>query len=122
MPDSTGTAPTGPKRTRLSRKKGQPGLEPGSVKVDRTTRWGNPFRVGEPVVAIFERTAFSARPKDAAEAVDYYRMWLAGVLVIKQDPPSKERIAEWLRGKDLACWCAPDAPCHADVLLEVANS
>ena len=27
-----------------------------------------------------------------------------------------------LRGKDLSCWCAPDLPCHADVLLELANA
>lgn len=26
-----------------------------------------------------------------------------------------------LRGKNLACWCALDKPCHADVLLELAN-
>lgn len=26
-----------------------------------------------------------------------------------------------LRGKNLACWCKPDAPCHADVLLELAS-
>ncbi|MDX0178660.1 DUF4326 domain-containing protein [Sinorhizobium meliloti] len=26
-----------------------------------------------------------------------------------------------LRGKNLACWCRPGAPCHADVLLQVAN-
>jgi len=26
-----------------------------------------------------------------------------------------------LRGKDLACWCPLDQPCHADILLEVAN-
>jgi hypothetical protein len=26
-----------------------------------------------------------------------------------------------LRGKDLACWCPPDLPCHADVLLDLAN-
>jgi hypothetical protein len=30
---------------------------------------------------------------------------------------------EELRGKDLACWCGPDeARCHADVLLELANT
>jgi hypothetical protein len=28
---------------------------------------------------------------------------------------------EELRGKNLACWCKPGAPCHADVLLELAN-
>lgn len=27
-----------------------------------------------------------------------------------------------LRGKNLACWCPEGQPCHADVLLEVANS
>jgi len=26
-----------------------------------------------------------------------------------------------LAGKDLACWCPLDQPCHADVLLEIAN-
>jgi hypothetical protein len=26
-----------------------------------------------------------------------------------------------LRGHDLACWCKLDEPCHADVLLELAN-
>lgn len=26
-----------------------------------------------------------------------------------------------LRGKDLACWCSLDKPCHADVLIELAN-
>jgi Domain of unknown function (DUF4326) len=25
-----------------------------------------------------------------------------------------------LRGKDLACWCAPE-PCHADLLVRIAN-
>ena len=32
------------------------------------------------------------------------------------------RVREELRGKDLACWCPLDAPCHADVLLELANA
>jgi hypothetical protein len=27
-----------------------------------------------------------------------------------------------LRGRDLACWCPLDEPCHADVLLEIANA
>jgi hypothetical protein len=31
-----------------------------------------------------------------------------------------ERLSE-LRGPDLACWCALDQPCHADILLELAN-
>jgi hypothetical protein len=26
-----------------------------------------------------------------------------------------------LAGRDLACWCKPGEPCHADVLLELVN-
>ena len=41
--------------------------------------------------------------------------------------PSRDRITDEviraeLRGQDLSCWCAPDLPCHADVLLELANA
>lgn len=31
-------------------------------------------------------------------------------------------IRHFLQGKDLACWCPLDKPCHADVLLELANN
>ena len=30
-------------------------------------------------------------------------------------------VREQLRGKNLVCWCALDQPCHADVLLKIAN-
>lgn len=41
---------------------------------------------------------------------------------IKAGPaPSKIDIRGALRGKNLACWCSLDGPCHADVLLEIAN-
>ena len=33
----------------------------------------------------------------------------------------KEWIRESLKGKNLACWCPLDQPCHADILLEIAN-
>lgn len=32
-----------------------------------------------------------------------------------------DRLQE-LHGHDLACWCRLDQPCHADVLLELANA
>jgi len=35
-------------------------------------------------------------------------------------PPAPLEIAS-LRRRDLACWCPLDVPCHADVLLELAN-
>jgi hypothetical protein len=26
-----------------------------------------------------------------------------------------------LAGRDLACWCPPDQPCHADILIAAVN-
>jgi hypothetical protein len=36
-------------------------------------------------------------------------------------PATRAKIRRHLAGKDLACWCPLDQPCHADVLLEIAN-
>jgi hypothetical protein len=86
-----------PERVRLRRTAGWR-MPAGTVKVDRSTRWGNPWR-----------------PEDcggAAEAVARFRAWLEGGHGPDLTP---------LRGKRLACWCAPGAPCHADVLIELAN-
>jgi uncharacterized protein DUF4326 len=48
-------------------------------------------------------------------AVAAYRLWL-------RDQPDLIRAArEELAGRDLACWCGPDDPCHCDVLLEISN-
>lgn len=35
--------------------------------------------------------------------------------------PTDAQIRAELAGRDLACWCPLDQPCHADVLLEIAN-
>lgn len=40
----------------------------------------------------------------------------------ERDPEAVALMAARLRGKNLACWCALDQPCHADVLLELANA
>ena len=65
-----------------------------TIYVGRPTRWGNPFR------------------GDRAIVVEKYRSWLR--LKIDADP----KFLDTLRGKDLACWCPLDQPCHADVILE----
>jgi hypothetical protein len=106
-----------PQRVQLSRAKGWR-MPPNTVKVDRTTRWGNPFRV-------------CAEYPTAEAAVQRFRAAVAGpVLDGKQCPPNAHpdsyfgqiirNIGE-LKGRNLACWCALDRPCHADVLLELAN-
>ena len=105
-----------PERIQLSRKKGWK-MPENTVKVDRTTKFGNPFKVG--VFRCFANTddpndVVVACPGDLNEAVDAFR-WLA------EQSDRAEMIQRDLRGKNLACWCRPGEPCHADVLLEIAN-
>ena len=68
-------------------------MPPNTVYVGRPTKWGNPF-TGEGAVEKYEAHIKRYTPK----------YWF-----------------EELKGKDLACWCPLDKPCHADVLLEIAN-
>jgi hypothetical protein len=91
-----------PVRVRLERKKGwrKPA---GAVVVARPSRWGNPFRIGT--------------DGDRAQCVARFRVALvSGRLAFDTDDVRRE-----LAGRDLACWCPSDGPCHADVLLEAAN-
>lgn len=101
-------------RIQLSRAKGWR-MPENTVKVDRTTPWGNPFVVG--------------KDGNAARCVELFRFLLGGyVCMSKGDPAAQQAYYEHardhrdeLRGKNLACWCRPGAPCHADVLLELVN-
>lgn len=109
-PTSNDQCSTGkPVRVQLSRKKGWR-LPPNTVVVARPTKWGNPYVVGvdgPPVACVFKfHIMLCARlvPEERAEQRRLRR-------IIKRE----------LRGKNLACWCALDQPCHADVLLKVAN-
>lgn len=67
-----------------------------AVYVGRPTKWGNPHRDRNREVAVLLYRALTVTPELA------------------------EMARRELRGKDLACWC-PSGPCHADVLLEIAN-
>lgn len=84
-----------------------------TVSVARPTKWGNPYKIG---AAYHRGPAFSGRDdtvRDAADAVQLFRTWIFNLR-------SARDVFE-LRGKNLACWCPLDEPCHADVLLELAN-
>jgi hypothetical protein len=94
--------PPAPSRIVLRRTKGWR-KPPGAVTVARPTRWGNPFRIG----ADGDRTTTIARYRAALRD---------GRLDFTVDDVRAE-----LAGRNLACWCPLDEPCHADVLLEVAN-
>lgn len=87
----------------------------GAVCVTRGTLWGNPFVVRPDLEAGEKVGAYIAVP-NATEAVEVFREFM------NQSPDMIEKAKRNLRGKDLACFCAPDQPCHADVLLELANA
>ena len=87
------------------------------IRQRRPTPWGNPFVVGP--------------RRDAARAVEMYRLMLAGYFELTAAPDfGVQRAArrhvldhiEGLRGRNLGCWCRAGHPCHADVLLEIANA
>lgn len=96
-----------PVRIQLKRTKGWR-MPENTVKVDRTTRWGNPYRIGDRYS--IDGMKFG-KVKDAQMAVDLFR---------RRHIRGRTEIIH-LRGKNLACWCKPGEPCHADVLLEIAN-
>lgn len=89
-----------PQRMQRSRRKGAR-LPDGVVVVARPTKWGNPHSL----------------ELGREEAVRRYRDdLLAGRLAVSVEDAWHE-----LRGRDLACYCPLDEPCHADVLLQLAN-
>lgn len=112
-----------PVRIQLSREKGWK-MPPNTAKVDRTTHWGNPFRIGErPDRKLLARWMWKLSPRGMShitqsdsEAVKLFSNCIAF------DDASFHLARKELRGKNLACWCALDRPCHADVLLDLANS
>jgi hypothetical protein len=99
-------------------------LPPNTVIVDRTSRWGNPFTVADAAEAGYED------PHKAA--VTEFDTWLSGDDPIHQDVYEINRRSfdrRWMRrhlhelaGRNLCCPCPPDTPCHADVLLRLANT
>jgi hypothetical protein len=80
----------------------------GAIVVARPSRWGNPFTVAEYGAVDRFRWYLTARRGDPAIA----QRW---------PYPSDDQIRTEVAGRDLACWCPPGAPCHADVLLRLAN-
>lgn len=55
--------------------------------------------------------------RDRADAVALFRAYIR----FHDDEWPPEGIRRALGGRDLACWCPPGEPCHADVLLEIAS-
>lgn len=120
---------------------------PDAVIVARPTLWGNPWRPGKPATFWLPDFPVADAPigcELTAEGVValYRRLLTRGpdplnmALPATLSPLGRRRVRDSLRahearitarlpelrGRDLACWCPPGSPCHADVLLELANA
>lgn len=135
MTQETG-ATRNPQRLQRSRRKGYR-IPPDAVYVGRPTKWGNPFAVGDklypssplwpyllmtlPSAAQDQKWVFLSI-SDRKTAVDAYTWWLY------EQPDLMLTAADELGGHDLVCWCpltddnGNPAPCHANILLGLANN
>lgn len=114
-------------RIQLSRAKGWRKPE-GAIVVSRPSRWGNPFVVGDEATINVAREMASVKMTPALAVACYADIMKTRLTIDPTDMPEDAAwVQSWhdglkqLRGHDLACWCPLDQPCHADVLLELAN-
>jgi len=75
-------------------------IPPDAAYVGRPSKWGNPYKI--------------SKDETREEIIAKYADWLDGMV------HNNLLDLDELQGKDLVCWCAP-LPCHADILLELAN-
>jgi len=95
------------KRVQRKRTKGWR-MPPNTVYVGRPTKWGNPYKIGELGLV------HAGKPATREEVLELYEKW------VKQEIHCCDsHFLDPLIGKDLACWCPLDKPCHADVLLKI---
>lgn len=104
-----------PKRIQRRRTKGWK-MPPNTVYVGRGSRWGNPYKVEGDItqkkaVQLYAEEIIPYRHKGDKSSLHHFLLSVANMDDIKHS----------LKGKNLACWCRLDQPCHADVLLEIAN-
>lgn len=108
---------TRPRRVQLKRTKGWR-MPENTVSVARPGFWGNPFSVTQKMRPGARCGPLYIAVPTAEDAVECFREML------RADGETAEAMRAALpelRGKNLACWCPLDEPCHADVLLELAN-
>lgn len=128
-----------PQRIQRKRTKGWR-MPEGAIYVGRPSRWGNPFRIyhGHTLIGpTWFRACESWRHINAEDCTAGYVTVAPGPMPIQdavdqfallmnvRRRDESDRLDEWLaplRGHDLACWCPLDQPCHADVLLALANA
>ena len=135
--DASASMQAAPRRVQLSRAKGW--RKPANtVVVSRPSKWGSPWEIvaqghcrtcscGDVRYTVQHDVRGSSLGtfgwKDERIAGTGARYWaVQGYRMHLSDPDvALFNQLDELRGKNLACWCPLDQPCHADVLLELAN-
>lgn len=120
---------TTPKRIQRKRTKGWR-MPEGAVYVGRGSCYGNPFRAYEHckgedwgVMDTGRLHSPMGHGWTKVGAINFAIRAYEGVLkdIYRPNSSAEYALIQTLKGKDLVCWCPPDRPCHADVLLEIAN-
>jgi hypothetical protein len=113
---------TMPLRIQRSRRRGAR-LPPGAMLCTRPLRFGNPFRIGKlPCPATLALWGWKLkRPEQliARDAAHAARLFFAALVL---DPKGTAEVRAKLAGRNCACWCGLDEPCHVDILIAVANA
>lgn len=113
-----------PQRIQRRRTKGWR-MPENTIYVGRGSKWGNPYRVeasnGEYSTINDAGTSRSLRMREADALMMVVSWFSESIANGWNGVPGVGEIRSELAGKNLACWCPADQPCHADVLLELAN-
>ena len=118
-------------------------MPPNTVYVGRPTKYGNPFKlIGDMIYCdashrrkilsqwvIWDHDNLYNEKNGNKKVVELYRQWLLGELPIENYlgneivvPLSSKKIdLSDLKGKNLACWCPLNKPCHTDILIELCE-
>lgn len=115
------------RRIQMSRQRPWRADNPDALIVARPGVWGNPDRVeraGKTTLHVTDESwlcaTFHSRTGAVARADAVAR--LRRRIINNSHPWGIDRTRSELAGHDLACWCPLDQPCHADLLLEIANT
>jgi hypothetical protein len=96
----------------------------GAMYVGRPTKWGSPYHINKASNGTYQvwgrrgnrlEKGIPSKKEAAGKSVGYFIEYMKFMAYENPD------LFEPLRGKTLACWCGLDQPCHADVLLTLAN-
>lgn len=94
-------------------------MPPGAVYVGRPSKWGNPFRI-EKVNGLWRIISdVRMQTSNKHDILMYAKTLFWGYA--QTQLAANPHWLDPLRDKDIVCWCNLSDPCHADVLLELAN-